>query len=81
MSLKYNLKNLPTNTNVYFNPNSSNNLDEIKEIIEGDVYFTLPNEIDINDNYKILSKYICRIIENSGFLCKGVKSRIYKIRF
>ena len=81
MSLKYNLKNLPTNTNVYFNPNSSNNLDEIKEIIESDAYFTLPNEIDINDNYKILSEYICRLIENSGFLCKGLSLEYIKYAF
>jgi len=79
MSLKYNLKDLTTTTNIYFNPNNSTNLDEIKTIIEQpDNNFTLPNERDKNDNYQILSEYICRLIENSGFLCKGLSLEYIK---
>ena len=69
MSLKYNLKDLTTNTHIYFNPNNSEDLDAIKTIIESNDEFTLPNEKDINDNYKNLSEYICRLKENSSVLC------------
>jgi hypothetical protein len=72
MSVKYNLRGLTTTTHLYFNPNNSNNLDDIKTIIENDNNFTLPNERDINDTYQNLSEYICRLIDNSRFLCKGL---------
>jgi hypothetical protein len=81
MSLKYNLKDLTTNTHIYFNPNNSEDLDAIKTIIESNDEFTLPNEKDINDNYKNLSEYICRLKENSSVLCKGLSLEYIKDTF
>jgi hypothetical protein len=71
MSLKYNLKNLNTNTYIYFNPSNAEKIDEIKTIIEMDDTLNFPNESDINDTYKNLSQLILRG-KNVGFLCKGL---------
>jgi len=72
MSLKYNLKNLNTSTHIYFNPNKTESIDEIKTIIETNDYFILPNDSDINDTYQNLSEYILRQKEITSFLCKGI---------
>lgn len=76
MSVRYNLKNDRTiQTYLYFRPTESNNLDDIKTIIEysGEVK-VYPNNEDVNtyNSYKNVTDYIFRIITNSNFLCKGL---------
>ena len=69
MSLRYSIKNnRNTKTYIYFKPTESNNLDDIKELLEND------NNEDVNqsNNYKNVTEYIYRIINKSGFLCKGL---------
>ena len=72
MSGKFNLKNLHTTSYVYFNPNSTNQLDEIHTIVEMNDAFSLPNEDDKQDTYRHLTTYMNRVIKHSGFLCKGL---------
>jgi len=68
ISLKYNIKNNgTTKTYVYFKPTERNNLDDIKLLIETDDRFNVNN-----DSYKNVTDYIYRIINNSGFLCRGL---------
>jgi hypothetical protein len=73
MSLKYNIKNnTDTKTYIYFRPTESNNLDDIKLLLEDDDKIDIyPNNDDIN-SYKNVTDYIYRIINKTGFLCKGL---------
>lgn len=76
MSLRYNIKNdANIKTYIYFKPTESNILDDIKTLIEQDdeikVYTNNDNSNPYN-SYKNVTDYIYRIINNSGFLCKGL---------
>ena len=77
MSLRYNIKNnINTKTYIYFKPTESNNLDDIKLLLEDDDKIDIyPNNEDVNtsyNSYKNVTEYIYRIINNTGFLCKGL---------
>ena len=76
MSLRYNIKNnRNTKTYIYFKPTESNNLDDIKLLLEDDDKIDIyPNNEDVNpyNSYKNVTDYIYRIINNSKFLCKGL---------
>ena len=76
MSLKYNIKNNNTKTYVYFKPTESNNLDDIKMLLDDGNINVYPNNEDVNVNsynsYKNVTDYIFRIINNPEFLCKGL---------
>lgn len=75
MSLKYNIKTSKNNKiSIYFNPTHSNYLDDIKLILDDDANINLyhnNNESESN-SYKNVTDYIYRIIDKSGFLCKGL---------
>ena len=83
MSLKYNIKNLNTSTSIFFNNCIDNNcLDEIKTILENDDNFKVySNDTDLNseNNYKNVTDYIYRIVENSEFLCRNLEPVYIKI--
>jgi hypothetical protein len=68
MELRYNIKNdINTKTHIYFKPTESIHLDYIKDLLE-DKY-----PINKDDNsYENVRDYICRIINNAKFLCKGL---------
>ena len=76
MSSRYNIKNdINTKTYIYFKPTESNNLDDIKLLLEDDNKIVVyPNSEDVNpyNSYKNVTNYIYRIINNSEFLCKGL---------
>ena len=76
MSLRYNIKtNRNTKTHIYFKPTKSNDLDNIKLLLEyNDKIIIYPNNEDVNqyNSYKNATDYIYRIINNSDFLCKGL---------
>jgi len=80
MSLKYNIKNniknnIDTKTYIYFKPNESNNLDDIKLLLENDDKIDVyPNNKDVSEynSYKNVTDYIYRIINKTNFLCKGL---------
>jgi predicted GNAT family N-acyltransferase len=67
------MKNIKTY--IYFKPTKSGNLDDIKTLLENDDTITLyANNDDTNryNSYENIKEYITRIIEKSGFLCKGL---------
>jgi len=76
MSLRYNIKNnINTKTYIYFKPTESNNLDDIKLLLEDDDKIDIyPNNEDVNpyNSYENVTDYIYRIINKTGFLCKGL---------
>lgn len=76
MSLKYNIKNnIDTKTYIYFKPTESNNLDDIKLLLENDDTINVyPNNEYENsyNSYKNVTDYIYKIINKTGFLCKGL---------
>jgi hypothetical protein len=78
MALRYNIKNnIDTKTYIYFKPTESNDLDDIKLLLENlendDKIVVYPNNEDVNqyNSYKNVKNYIYRKIE-IGFLCKGL---------
>ena len=76
MSLRYNIKNnRNTKTHIYFKPTDNNyHLHDIKIILDNDDKINLyhnNNESESN-SYKMVTDYIYRIINKSGFLCKGL---------
>jgi len=75
MSLKYNIKNSKNNKiSIYFKPTDRNHLDDIKLLLDDDANINLyhnNNESESN-SYKNVTDYIYRIIDKSGFLCKGL---------
>lgn len=73
MSLRYNVKNnIDTKTHIYFKPTESNNLDDVKILLENDdKIITHSNNEDVN-SYKNVTNYIFRIINKTRFLCKGL---------
>ena len=75
MRVRYNIKNnRNTNTYIYFKPTDSNHLDDIKLLLDDDDKINLyhnNNESEPN-SYKNVTDYIYRIINKSGFLCKGL---------
>jgi predicted GNAT family N-acyltransferase len=75
-SKKYSIKKLKNiKTYIYFKPTDSNQLDDIKLLIENESNIVLNTGNDINnkyDSFKNIKEYINRIIEKSGFLCKGL---------
>lgn len=76
MSLRYNVKNnIDTKTHIYFKPTESNNLHDIKLLLEDDDKINVyPNNEDLNphNSYKNVTDYIYRIITELKFLCKGL---------
>lgn len=76
MSLRYNIKNnVNIKTYVYFKPTDSDILDDIKLLLESDGEINVyPNEEELNpeNSYKNVTDYIYRIINNTGFLCRGL---------
>jgi N-acetylglutamate synthase-like GNAT family acetyltransferase len=74
MSVRYNIKNDNTKTFIYFNPSKTNNLEDIKILLEaaGDIDVYPNDEEDRNNSYKNVTDYIYRIITKSEFLCKGL---------
>jgi ribosomal protein S18 acetylase RimI-like enzyme len=76
MVLKYNIKNnLHTQTHVYFRPSDSDKLDDIKLILEDDdkiMVYTNNEDENQNNSYNNIRDYIDRIINKTGFLCKGL---------
>lgn len=73
MSFKYNIKNIDTKTYIYFKPTKIDDLDDIKVLIEDDNNLHIyPNNED--NNYAIVKDSIITIINNTGFLCKGLNS-------
>jgi predicted GNAT family N-acyltransferase len=81
MDSKFNLKTLETSQYIYFNPTKIASIEDIKTIVELNNTFKLPNEANVNDNYKNLSEYIYRIIKNSNFLCKGLNASYVRDAF
>jgi ribosomal protein S18 acetylase RimI-like enzyme len=75
MALRYNIKNnIDIKTYIYFKPTESNNLDDIKLLLENDDKIVVyPNNEDVNqyNSYKNVTDYIYRI-NKIGFLCKGL---------
>jgi len=73
MSLRYNIKNKPLTTSIYFKPSltPSSNLDNIKLILENDRDFIYS---DKPLSYQNATDYIYRLITNSRFLCKGLNA-------
>jgi hypothetical protein len=75
MSLRYNINNRNTKTHIYFKPTDNNyHLHDIKIILDNDDKINLyhnNNESESN-SYKMVTDYIYRIINKSGFLCKGL---------
>ena len=73
MSLRYNIKNKPLTTSIYFKPSltPSSNLDNIKLILENDRDFIYS---DKPSSYQNATDYIYRLITNSRFLCKGLNA-------
>jgi len=75
MSLRYNINNIDTKTHIYFKPTESNNLDDIKTLLEqDDTMYIYPNNEVVNqyNSYKNVTDYIYRIIKKTKFLCKGL---------
>lgn len=76
MSFRYNVKNnIDTKTYIYFKPTESNNLDDIKLLLEADDKINVhSNDEDVNsyNSYKNVTDYIYRIINKTMFLCKGL---------
>jgi len=76
MNVKYNLRNDKNKqTYIYFKPTESNNLDDIKLLLEDDNRFNVyPNieDVNLNNSYKNVTNYIYGIINKSEFLCKGL---------
>lgn len=76
MSFRYNIKNnIDTKTYIYFKPTESNNLDDIKLLLEADDKINVhSNDEDVNsyNSYKNVTDYIYRIINKTMFLCKGL---------
>ena len=78
MALRYDIKNDGnTKTYIYFKPTESDNLDDIKLLLEDDGNFEIysNDEDETPDNsYKNVTNYIYRLIDNSNFLCKGLNA-------
>jgi len=75
MNSRYSIKNKEPKTYIYFTPTESNNLDDIKLLLEHDDKINIyPNNEDVNpyNSYKNVTDYIYRIINNTKFLCKGL---------
>lgn len=77
MSLRYNIKNdRNIKTHIFFKPTETNNLQDIKAILEADNDFNIyPNdeqEPNSYNTYKNATDYIYRIVSKSEFLCKGL---------
>lgn len=74
MDIKYNLKGTPTHNYVFFNPENSDDLNDIKLLAEG-TRFEVNDGTDPDDNsYRYLTEYILLLIQNTGFLCKGLSA-------
>ena len=73
MSLRYSIKEKgDTKTYIYFRPSQSNDLDDIQLILQyGDKYDVYP-DADADDSYTMIKDYIGRLVNKSGFLCKGL---------
>jgi hypothetical protein len=77
MNSRYSIKNKEPKTYIYFKPTKSNNLDDIKLLLEYDDKINIyPNNEDVNpyNSYKNVTDYIYRIINNTKFLCKGLNN-------
>jgi len=77
MEKRYNLKNENVTTSIYFNTNTSKNLDDIKLLLEENANIHVyPNSEDVTaeNSYKNITDYIYRLVENTEFLCKGLNS-------
>ena len=76
MNSRYNVKNnIDTNTHIYFKPTESNNLDDIKILLEDDDKINVHSDderVDSFDSYKNVTDHIYRIMNETRFLCKGL---------
>jgi len=68
-SLKYNIKKSNKKTYIYFKTKKNNNLEDIKSLIKDD-----DEDVNPYNSYKNATEYIYRIINKSGFLCKGLNA-------
>jgi hypothetical protein len=73
MSAKYNLQKYgDIHTHVFFRPTGTNDLEDIKTILESDDNIRVyPNSEDMKSYYNV-ADYIHRLIVKSEFLCKGI---------
>ena len=73
MCLRYNIKNnIDTKTHIYFKPTESNNLEDIKILLEADDRINVHSNDEGIHSYKNVTDYIYRIINKTSFLCKGL---------
>jgi predicted GNAT family N-acyltransferase len=73
MNSRYNLKKINTKTSIYFRSTESNELDNIKTLLDEKFDTYLDNEVvNSYNSFKNVTDYIYRIVKETEFLCKGL---------
>jgi hypothetical protein len=70
---RYNIREEDTEVFIYFNDNSTGQLQDIITILRNSGYYQFPREGNTGDTYDNVAKYILRMIEKTKFFCSNIE--------